>query len=200
MKDITIHDQKYIAPTWSEMGGLVFELSQKIIASGEQYDRVVALAKGGLTFSRTLVDYLGMKGLSSIQIEFYSGIGTGVTGKTPVITQSLPVSVRDERILIFDDVLDTGESMKIAVSYLKYHGCKKVSTATIMYKPWATTTVDFYAHETKAWILFPHEQRESIKLLSKMWAEKGDTPIQIHEQLLKVGLPKAEVEFFSKLQ
>ncbi len=198
MEEVTIHGQKYIAPTWDEMGRQVFGLARKIIESGEQFDRVVALAKGGLTFSRTLVDYLGMKGLSSIQIEFYTGIGT--VNKTPVITQSLPISIRDERILIFDEVVESGESMKMATEYLHYHGCKKVNTAAIAFKPWSKFAIDYFAFETDAWILFPHENRESIELLCKMWKEKGDSKKKIYENLLKAGLPKPEVEFFSKIE
>jgi uncharacterized protein len=198
MKITTIHDQKYICPNWDELGHEVFTLSQRILDSGLKFDRVVALAKGGLTFSRTIVDYLAMKELSSIQIEFYTGIGE--INKTPVIIQSLPISIRNERILIFDEVVDSGESMKMAMQYLQYHGCKEVHTATIALKPWSTFNVDFFAFDTDAWILFPHENRESIQLLQKMWQKKGDSEAQIVKQLIQTGLPKDEVEFFTKIK
>jgi hypoxanthine phosphoribosyltransferase len=198
MKTTIIHDQKYICPSWDQLGHIVFEMSTRIVNSDLKFDRVVALAKGGLTFSRTVVDYLGMKELSSIQIEFYTGIGE--VNKTPVITQSLPISIRNERILIFDEVVDSGESMKLAVQYLQYHGCKEVHTAAIASKPWSTFAVDYFGFETEAWILFPHENRESIQLLQKMWHKKGDSPEQIRQQLIQTGLPKDEVEFFTKIK
>lgn len=198
MRTTTIHDQKYVYPTWDQLGHEVFTLSQKILESGIKFDRVVALAKGGLTFSRTLVDYLGMKELSSIQIEFYTDIGE--VNKTPVIIQSLPISIRNERILIFDEVVDSGESMKMAMQYIKYHGCKEVHTAAIAVKPWSTFNADFYGFKTDAWILFPHENRESIKLLQKMWKKRGDSEVEIEQHLLETGLPKDEVEFFSKIE
>lgn len=198
MKTTTIHDQKYLCPSWNQIGEEVFHLSQTILSSGLKFDRVIALAKGGLTFSRTIVDYLNMKELSSIQIEFYTDIGA--VNKTPVIIQSLPISIRNERILIFDEVVDSGESMKMAAQYIQYHGCKDVHTAAIALKPWSTFAVDFHAFKTDAWILFPHERREMIQLLQKKWRAGGDSEAQIHEQLLKTGLPKEEVEFFTKIK
>jgi len=198
MKTTTIHNQEYLCLGWDQVGKEVFELSKKILSANLEFDRVVALAKGGLTFSRTLVDYLGVKELSSIQIEFYTGIG--MTNQTPVITQSLPISIRNERILIFDEVVESGETMKMAVEYLHFHGCRNVHTASIATKPWAKFSVDFSAFETKAWILFPHENRESIHLLKKNWANEGVSLEKIHEELLKVGLPKDEVEFFLKIE
>ncbi len=198
MKTTTIHGQKYLCLSWDQVGAEVFSLAQEILKSNVQFDRVVALAKGGLTFSRTLVDYLSIKELSSIQIEFYTGIGE--VNRTPVITQTLPVSIRNERILIFDEVVDSGETMKMATEYLHYHGSREIHTATLATKTWAKFSVDFSAFTTDAWIVFPHENRESIRLLSKMWAEKGDSPDVIRRQLLEIGLPKDEVEFFSQIE
>ena len=104
MQAMTFHDQAYEFYPWESLGKDIFDLSKKIIDSGEKYDRIIALAKGGLTFSRSLVDYLNVQEVSSIQIQFYTGIGT--TNRTPIITQSLPVSIKDENILIFDDIVD----------------------------------------------------------------------------------------------
>jgi hypoxanthine phosphoribosyltransferase len=198
MKSVVIHDQEYEYLSWEQLGTEMFELSKKIIESGKKFDRVVALAKGGLTLSRSLVDFLDIPDISTIQIEFYTGIGS--TQKTPVITQSLPVSVRDQEILIFDDIVDRGETMKMATEYLKYHGVKSVTTASLVSKPWTSFPSDFWVHETKAWIIFPNESRETIELLTELWKEHGDSLEIITENLLKIGFPKAEVEFFAQIR
>lgn len=192
------HDQAYEYCSWSTLGEDIFTLAQKILASGQEYDRIVALAKGGLTFSRSLVDYLNIPNVSSFQIEFYTGIGE--TAKTPVITQSLPVTVRNERILIFDDIVDTGESLQLATQYMKIHGAADVSTAVLVSKPWTKFKADFHVRETKAWFIFPNETRETIELLRKIWTEKGDSPDKITQQLLKIGFSKAEVALFAPVE
>jgi hypoxanthine phosphoribosyltransferase len=198
MKQSLIHDQAYEYYTWEELGRCIFEVAKKIIESGEQFDRVVALAKGGLTFSRSLVDYLDINDVSSMQISFYNSVYE--TNKTPVITQSLPVSVKGERILLFDDLVDKGETMKIATEYLKMHGVTEIKTATLLHKPWSTFKVDYSARETQAWIIFPNEAREHIQLFQDIWGKMGDSPEQIHQQLLKIGFSEEEVALFTNLK
>lgn len=195
---VTLHDQAYEYHTWEMLGEEIFALSQQILESGQQFDRVIALAKGGLTFARSLNDFLVIPELSALSIEFYTGVGK--TAKTPVITQSLPVSIRNENILLFDDVVDSGETMKLAMEYLQHHGVKSITTASLIYKPRSVFTPDYSARETTAWVIFPNESREHIQLLSVAWEAKGDKPAQIQEHLIQIGLPKAEVEFFGSLK
>lgn len=192
------HAQSYEFYPWELLGRDTFALAKQIIESGAEFDRIIALAKGGLTFSRSMVDYLKVQSVSSIQIEFYTGIGT--TAHTPVITQSLPVSVRGERILIFDDILDTGETMKLAKEYVAYHGAASIQTAVLIKKPWSTTPVDFAARESKAWVIFPNEVRETIKTLTSIWKKAGDSQETIYKQLEQIGFSKDEVAFFADLE
>ena len=194
----TIHNQTYEFYPWELLGEDIFSLARKIHKSGKKFDRIVALAKGGLTFSRSLVDYLEIEALSSIQIEFYTDIGT--TAKTPVITQSLPVSIKNEHILIFDDILDTGETMKLAKEYLQYHGAASITTAVLIEKPWSTVPVDFSARQSEAWVIFPNEVRETIKSLVSIWEKAGDSTEKIHNQLQEIGFSKDEVALFTKLE
>lgn len=194
MTNVTIHNQRYEYYSWQSLGDDVFHLAQEILKSGKKFDRIIALAKGGLTFSRSMVDFLEIENVSSIQIEFYTGIGT--TAKTPVITQSLPVSIRDEAVLIFDDIVDKGETMKLATQYLNYHGAKSITTAALISKPWSEFTVDFAARQSEAWVIFPNEVRETIGILTELWQEKGDSPQAIKDQLHQVGFTEAEVAMF----
>lgn len=194
----TIHNQSYEFYPWQQLGNDVFTLSKKIIESGHSFNRIIALAKGGLTFSRSLVDYLQVDAVSSIQIQFYEGIGE--TKKMPVITQSLPVSIKNEKVLIFDDILDTGETMKLAKQYLQYHGAASIHTAVLLEKPWSKVSVDFSARSSEAWVIFPNEVRETIHNLVSIWKNKGDSPKTIHSQLLEIGFSKDEVALFSNLE
>lgn len=190
----TIHNIPYEFYSWAELGEDIFELSKKILESGQEFDRIVALAKGGLAFSRSLVDYLKVDNVSSIQIEMYAGINE--VQHLPVITQSLPTSIRHEKILVFDDLADSGETLKLAVDYLKHHGPKSVHTATLMVKPHTVFTPDFWVRETSAWVIFPNEVRETITQLVGMWTKNGDDTATIQRQLTQIGLPAKEIAFF----
>lgn len=198
MHSTSFHGQAYEYYSWEELGQDIFSVAQQILTTGEKYDRIIALAKGGLTFARSLVDYLQIEDISSIKIEFYTGIGT--TAKTPVITQSLPVSIKGERILLFDDIVDKGETMKLATDYIRYHGAAEIATAALIKKPWSTFAVDFAARSSEAWVIFPNETRETITTLTQMWSEKGDSPEVIRQQLLEIGFSEPEVALFSSLE
>lgn len=190
----TFHDQAYEFYPWEMLGEDIFALAKQVIDSGEKFDRIVALAKGGLTFSRSLVDFLAVKSVSSIQIEFYTGIGT--TSSTPVITQCLPVSIAGERVLIFDDIADQGETLSLAKQYMGQHGAKEIKTAVLIQKPWTKIKADFVARESQAWVIFPNEIRETITTLKELWAKKGDDLPKIKNQLLELGFSEAEVALF----
>lgn len=192
----TIHDQDYEVFTWESFGKYCFEVSKKIIETQEKFDRIVALAKGGLPIVRPLADYIGVSEVSSIQIEFYTGIAT--TARVPVITQSLPVRVKGERVLIVDDVADSGESLLLAKRYLAQHGAIDSKAATIVTKPWTKEQPDFFGYVSKAWVVFPWETRETIQLLTKNWKEKGDETQKIRQELLDLGFSSKEIELFSK--
>lgn len=198
MKQVTIHDQLYEFYSWQNLGEDIFSLAQQLLKDQHHFDRIIALAKGGLTFSRSMVDYLGVDNISSIQIEFYTGIGT--TQKTPVITQSLPVSIRNESVLVFDDIVDKGDTLKLATQYLGYHGATSITTACLISKPWTSFQANYSVRNTQAWVIFPNEVRETIETLVELWQEAGDTNTQIHEQLLKIGFSETEVAMFANLK
>ncbi len=194
MKTTTIHDQAYELYTWKEFGEHVFEIAKQIVEHGDQFDRIVALAKGGTAIVRPIADLCGIKELSSIQIEFYTSIEK--TARTPVITQSLPVKIKDERVLIIDDVADSGETLTLATNYIKQHGAVDIKTATLVSKPWTKHSPDFTYYRTKAWIIFPWEIREHIVLLSAMWKAKGDDTAQVRSQLEQIGFTSQELDVF----
>lgn len=194
MQPITVQDISYQFHTWSELGDDIFTLSKKILEADLQFDRLIALAKGGLAFSRSLADYLNIKEVSTIQVEFYTGINSKQS--VPVITQSLPVKIRDEKVLLFDDLVDTGKTMELAKTYLEHHGAQSIHIATLFEKPHSVIKPDFFVHETTAWVIFPNEVRETVETLHTMWTKKGLSKSEIERNLVTIGLPQNEVELF----
>lgn len=190
----TVFEQKYIVPTWNEMGKVCFELAKKVAESDKKFDRIVALAKGGWTWARTFCDYIKIGNLSSLQLDYYRGVYE--TLETPVVTQKLPVEVKGESILLFDDVSDSGKTLLEARRHLLNLGAKKAEAATLFMKPWTNYVPEFYGEKTDAWIIFPHEIREMIELLSSKWEGKGMKKKEIVERLIKIGISKEEVEYF----
>lgn len=196
LSEIEIDKVKYSCPSWDQMGELAFLLSQKILDSNQKFDRVVALAKGGWTWARTLVDYLGVSQLSSTRLKSYSGINQCSQVK---VIQPLADSVDGENILIFDDVVDSGETIAKAKEYLCLLGAKSVYTASLCYKPRSKFVPDFYAFSTTSWVVFPHEYREFISQAKKQWSDQNISAKDIENRLISLNLPKDQISYFLSL-
>lgn len=186
IKQVSLDNTKYIAPSWEQMGKLIFELGKQIIKTDRKYDWIISIAKGGWTWSRTLADYLDMDNVASVKAKLYENIG-----KTKLFSleQELPaaVDIKGKKILLFDDVADSGKTFVTVKNYLIKKGSLSIDTASLFYKPKSVLKPDFFSFKTSAWIVFPHEIREFIDLTNKKF-KKSD--------YLKLGLPKNQVQFF----
>lgn len=184
-KQVTFEDTTYEMPSWDDMNQLAFLISKDILASGKQIDRIVTLAKGGWPMTRSLVDFLQVNQVASIGVKFYKGIKEKLA--QPEVYQDIPVSVKGERVLLFDDVADSGTSLEFVKQYLKDAGVKEIITATLFYKPHSVIKPDFYGSETTAWIIFPYDVIEAAQVLGKKWAAKGMNPEEIKARLIQLG-------------
>lgn len=188
----------FIAPTWDQLGHLCFKLGRQINQLNKEYDRIIVIAKGGLTWSRVLADYLNIPEIDSIRVKLYRGINS--TFKKPEIIQPVKADITGEKILLFDDVADSGQTLEFVKNLLIEQGAKEVDTATLFFKPSSKEIPDFYDHQTDAWIVFPHEIREFIEETSKDWLEKGLSRKQAAERYLRLGLPEDQIRYFLNLQ
>lgn len=187
----------FIAPSWNQLGHLCFKLGKQINQTGKSYDRIIVIAKGGLTWSRVLADIINVPNIETIQVRLYHGIGKAF--KKPEVIVPIKADIRGERVLLFDDVADSGRTLEFAKNLLLEQSAS-VDTATLFYKPSSKIVPDFFDHQTDAWIVFPHELREFITETSNDWFSKGITRKQAIERLLRLGLPEEEVNYFLNLQ
>lgn len=189
IKQISVGGINYIAPSWEQMGKLIFELGKQIIKTGKKYDWIISIAKGGWTWSRTLADYLNMDNVASVKAKLYTDIGKRQLFS---LEQELPaaVNIKDKKVLLFDDVTDSGKTLKKVKDYLIKKGAINITTASLFYKPKSVLKPDFFSFKTSAWIVFPHEIREFINLTSKKFKKKD---------YIKLGLPKDQVKFFQNV-
>jgi len=196
MKTITIDSQKYLLPTWEDLDNLCFEMSQKILKDQKSFDRLVTLIKGGLAFSRTMCDYLNIKNLSTLQISYYENIGQ--TKDKPQILQSLPIKITNEKILLFDDVVNSGESLKVCLDYLRLQNPASITIASLFLKEKSILKPDYFGALTDVWIIFPNETRETIALLTKTWLSSGKTQEEINQNLLSMNFSPPQLNYFLK--
>ena len=188
----------YIAPTWEEMGEICLDLGVEILESGKKFDTLITLAKGGWTWARTMADILQVFELSSFKLSFYDSMLPGKKLTKPMLEIPLSIPLAKKRVILFDDVNDSGESLEYTLKYLDHFGPASITTATLFHKPNAKIKPNFVGSETDAWIVFPHERREVIDGLALKWKKNGLKIKEIRARLIKIGLPEKEVNIFLK--
>ncbi|MEM1545390.1 MAG: phosphoribosyltransferase [Candidatus Methanomethylicia archaeon] len=187
---------KLVAPSWDELFVDTIRLAEMIESSGFKPDVIVAIARGGWIIGRLLSDFMAQPNITDIRVEFYKDIYA--TEPKPRITQSIGTDIKGLKVLVADDVADTGESLIITVEYLKSLGAEDVKVATIYVKPWSKIRPDYYVKKTDAWIIFPHEVRETIDKLYLKWASEGKTIDWMLKTLVDSGMKREYAEYFLK--
>jgi len=181
-------------PSWDQIYTLLLRLAKTIQKTGFGPEIIVGVSRGGWPPARVMSDLLENPKLANVAAEFY--VGVAETKGKPVITQPVSVSVKDKKVLVVDDVADTGESLRLVQSYLENQGAKEVKTATIYYKPWSTMVPDYYEKETRSWIIFPWERKETVRKTVEKCKCQGNSVDTAKEKLVSSGLERKLVERF----
>jgi uncharacterized protein len=178
-------DVVFEVPTWGQVYELMLDLAGRVLVLGKP-DLIVAVARGGTVGGRVLADLLEVC-YTSIQVKLYSDIAHA--GAEVELLQPLTLSVTDKKVLLVDDIADSGRSLQYAVAYLKEKGARQIQTATLYYKPTCTQAPDYYAKTTCNWVVFPWEYKETLRqILSKCSGKRAQN--QEVAKLVKAGFPK----------
>ncbi len=132
---------------WDEFGVGARELAAQIGASGYDANVMLAIARGGLPVVGAVSYALGVKNCATINVEYYTGIDERLD--VPVILPPLldVADLSDARLLVVDDVADTGETLRPSVADQR--------TAVLNEKSRSVVRCDYVWRRTERWIEFP---------------------------------------------
>ncbi len=182
---------EYEVPTWNQIYEMLLCQAQKILAQNYRPDIVVGITRGGLIPVRILADLLETSEFATIQIEFYVDINQ--TKTEPTLKQPIMTKVTGKKVLLVDDIADSGESLKLAKTHLQQHGASEVKTATLYQKPQSITTPDFNEKQTTNWVVFPWDTKETLRKIIQKPRGKRVLNQEV-AKLVKAGLPKQLAE------
>ncbi len=144
---------------------MLLDLALQIKRDDYKPEVIVGVSRGGWPPARVMSDLLQNPNLANLRVEFYKDIG--VRNKKPRITQPVTMEVVERRVLVVDDVSDTGYSLRVVANHLRRKPVKELRVCTIYMKPKSVFRPDYYARTTKKWIIFPWERLEAVRLISK---------------------------------
>lgn len=149
--------------TWNDFGEASRELSRDILRSGFEPEIVVAIARGGLLLAGGIAYALGIKSCGAVNAEFYTGVGTRLP--EPIMLPPLldEASIEGKRVLLVDDVSDSGRTLAMVVQLLEVAGAD-VRTVCLYSKPGTVYEPTYTWRVTDRWINFPWSVQPVVTL------------------------------------
>ncbi|MCI3223647.1 phosphoribosyltransferase [Streptomyces sp. NP-1717] len=140
--------------TYERFGVAVRELAQAVADDGYEPDVVLSIARGGVFVAGGLAYALDCKNIHLVNVEFYTGVGT--TLAMPVMLAPVPnvVDFSNKKVLIADDVADTGRTLKLVYDFCLDH-VAEVRSAVIYEKTQSLVKCEYVWQRTDEWINFP---------------------------------------------
>jgi hypothetical protein len=151
--------------SWEQYRQNIETLAVKVYQSGWNFNQIVCLAKGGLRVG-DIFCRLYKQPLAILSASSYGGTGNRIRGE---IVFSKHISMTTEklgnRVLLVDDLVDSGISLQKAIEWLKkHHGgeIEQIRTAVIWYKACSAIAPDYYLDylSDNPWIHQPFEEYE----------------------------------------
>jgi len=143
-----------------------FKLCDDLIEQVKDYNftSIVAIARGGLLPAQYIAYKLGIKKIYSFGIATYKDDEKSkleIYQKVPRVTETF-------RILIIDDIADSGHTLNVCMDtceidvdqYQYNYGVDTVKTATLHYKPRSIIKPDFFSKEVPndTWVVYPYDR------------------------------------------
>jgi len=152
--------------SWDHARELSEIVAKKIKKSGFKPDIIIGVTRGGLVPAMNLSDLLGIKDLIALKVEHW-GITATKSGKAE-LKVPLQGGIDGKRVLLVDDLTDTGESIKVSLDHLRELNPTEIKTATLLHKSQSNFKPDFYAEDRKEWkwIILPWNLNEDLSNLA----------------------------------
>jgi len=147
--------------TWPLFAVGAKELAQMVADDGYQPDLILAIARGGLLVGGSVSYALRVKNVYVMNVEYYTGVDERLD--FPVI---LPpplnlVDLASARILVTDDVADTGHTLALVRDFCAPQ-VADVRSAVLYQKPRSVVDCEYVWRRTDKWIDFPWSTQAAV--------------------------------------
>lgn len=137
-----MQETKYEFPSWEQISAECRKIAGKTRAAGFKPDVVLALSRGGLVPARMICDLLIVKDLVSIKVDHW-GITAQKDGSAK-LRYPVDINLEGKKILIVDDITDTGKSLSLALDWVKKQNPAEAKSAVVYHINHSKTVPDFF--------------------------------------------------------
>ncbi|MEM0025224.1 MAG: phosphoribosyltransferase [Zestosphaera sp.] len=162
--------------SWEEIVSWARDLSKRIEESNYRPDVVVAIARGGFVPARLVCDFLMIENLISIQSQHWTEAAKAE--EKAVIKYPYKLDLSNSKVLIVDDIVDTGDSVLLAKEFIRKNwNVSDVRVAVLQWiSPVAKFKPDYYSIEVREWIWFQYpwtRLEDTYQFLKRILNEEG---------------------------
>jgi len=161
------------AVSWSEADGWADAIERQVRAANRLPETIVGLTRGGWVPARLLADRLGVRRIVSLRAQHW-GITATATGAAS-LTEGLSGPVKGERVLVVDDITDTGDSLRLAVDNVRTAGASQVESAAFLHIAHSKFLPTYFGEEIPrdrwVWVVFPWNYWEDLTALARQAAD-----------------------------
>lgn len=154
--------------TWEQVENDLITLADQIEAecaeTGLRFDKIVMIPRGSLAPVNILSRRLGASAEDMLTVAITS-YGDGEEEAGAFKYGQMPDDVTGLKLLIIDEVCDTGATLQHAKDLLESAGAAYVASAVIDFKPKKSVNgyiPDWYVNTTEKWIVYPWEKHETV--------------------------------------
>ena len=146
---------------WQLFGTAARELAEMVADDGYEPEMILSIARGGLLVGGALGYALDVKNVYTMNVEYYTGVDERL--EVPRILPPAPdfVDLDDARILIADDVADTGNTLRSVQEFCEGK-VGEVRVAVLYEKPASLVACDYVWRRTDRWINFPWSDKAPV--------------------------------------
>ena len=146
---------------WASYGRAIRELAHLVADDGYRADMILAIARGGLFAAGSLGYALSVKNVYVMNVEFYTGVDERLDVPIMLPPYLDLVDMTDRRILIADDVADTGKTLELVRDFCR--GKVLETRCAVLYqKPTSLVSCEYVWKHTDRWINFPWSDQPPI--------------------------------------
>jgi uncharacterized protein len=138
--------------SWELFGELCRGLALRV-AQGYEPELVIGIATAGVLPAATVAAMLQVD-FESMRITRREG---GMVHPRPSVLSAAPARARGRRVLVVDEIVSSGETLRLALAAVREAGPAEVRTATSFVRPGGYRP-DFWALETDQLIVFPWDR------------------------------------------
>ena len=154
--------------SWAEAERWADAVAEKVRAARSAPEAIVGLTRGGWVPARLLGDRLEVHRLLSLRVQHW-GVTAGRDGQAR-LTERLSGDVTGLRVLVVDDITDTGESLHLALEHVRAAGPRRAESAAFVHIASSKFVPEYWGEEIPrdawVWVVFPWNYWEDLRTLA----------------------------------